>query len=66
MQHSGHHSMIGHLLLCGLGMIAALGIATVLGVNVAPLFCAAMMVWMVWGMAAPAVQKLRHRDQANQ
>jgi hypothetical protein len=66
MHHSGHHSMGAHLLLCGLGMLVALGIAGVLGVNVAPLFCAAMMLWMVWAMAAPAIAKLRHRDQTNQ
>jgi hypothetical protein len=66
MHHSGHHSMGAHLLLCGLGMVAALGIGAVLGVNVAPLFCAAMMLWMVWAMAAPAISKRHHRDQANQ
>lgn len=66
MHHSGHHSMGAHLLLCGLGMVAALGIAAVLGVNVAPLFCAAMMLWMVWAMAAPAISKRRHRDRTNQ
>ena len=65
IHHSGNHSMGAHLLLCGLGMVAALGIAAVLGVNVAPLFCAAMMLWMVWGMAAPAIAKRRRRDQAN-
>jgi Flp pilus assembly protein TadB len=66
MHHNGHHSMGAHLLVCGLGMVAALGIAAVLGVNVAPLFCAAMMLWMVMGMAAPAISKRRHRDHTNQ
>jgi threonine/homoserine/homoserine lactone efflux protein len=66
MHHDGHHSMGAHVLLCGLGMLAALGTAAVLGVNVAPLFCAAMMAWMAWGMAAPAIARRRHREQANQ
>jgi hypothetical protein len=66
MHHNGHHSMGAHMLLCGLGMLAALGIAALLGVNVGPLFCAAMMLWMLFGMAAPAIAKRRHRDQAHQ
>lgn len=49
----------GHLLLCALGMIAALGIGALLGVNVVPLFCAAMMLSMVWMMVGPAIRK-RH------
>jgi Flp pilus assembly protein TadB len=63
MNHTGKHSMMRHMLLCGLGMLATLVIAAALGVNVAPLFCVAMMVAMVWMMAAPAVGKLRHRTR---
>lgn len=55
---TGRHPA-GHLLLCALGMLAALGIGALLGVNVVPLFCAAMMLSMVWMMAGPAIRK-RH------
>lgn len=58
---TGRHPA-GHLLLCGLGMLAALGIGVLLGVNVAPLFCAAMMLSMVWMMAGPAIRKRRRTE----
>lgn len=64
MNHKGH-SMKGHMLLCVIGMIAGIAGGAVLGINVAVLFCAAMMISMVWMMAAPAVSKLRNRNHAN-
>lgn len=66
MNHHGGHSMMRHMLLCGLGMVAAVVIGVAFGINVAPVFCAAMMIGMVWMMAAPAVAKLRNRDHASQ
>lgn len=58
--HTHSHSMAHHMLLCAVGMVAAITIGAALGFNVAPLLCAAMMVYMGWAMAAPAVSK--HRD----
>jgi Flp pilus assembly protein TadB len=62
MNHNGGHSMKWHVLLCVLGMIAGIAGVAVLGVNVAALFCVAMMVSMVWMVIAPAAGKLRQRD----
>ena len=64
MNHHGGHSMMRHMLLCGLGMVAALVVSAAMGINIVPIFCAAMMIGMVWMMAAPAVGKLRNRDHA--
>lgn len=66
MNHRGGHSMMRHMLLCVLAMAAAVVVSAAFGFNVAPVFCAAMMIGMVWMMAAPAVAKLRNRDHASQ
>lgn len=66
VNHHGGHSMMRHMLLCGLAMVTAVVISAASGINIAPLFSAAMMIGMVWMMAAPAVAKLRNRDHASQ
>jgi hypothetical protein len=64
---TGRHPA-GHLLLCALGMLAALVGVAVVGfgaaslVALSSLFCAAMMLSMVWMMAGPAIRKLRRTE----
>lgn len=65
MHHAGGHSMKWMMPLCVLGMVAGVVAWAGWGVNIGGLFCALMMIAMVWMMIAPTARKVRHRDHAS-
>lgn len=57
MNHNRAHSMRWHML----AMIGVVAGGAVLGLNVAGLFCAVMMVPMIWMMVAPVLSRRARR-----